>query len=61
MNSLEAGAIGKPVLAGKGSPAPEFSTPNRNSAAQIGICHWAQWALAGLGTCTKKLLGPKRF
>ena len=28
MNSLEAGALGNLVLAGKSSPAPEFSTQN---------------------------------
>ena len=28
MNSLEEDALGNPVLAGKSSPAPEFSTPN---------------------------------
>ena len=64
MNSLEAGALGNQVLAGKSSPAPEFSTPNWKysaTAAQMGISHWALWALAGLGTGTKKLQGPKQF
>ena len=65
MNSIEAGALGNPVLAGKSSPAPEFSTPNWKysaTAAQMRISHWALWAImAGLGTGTKKLPGPKQF
>ena len=64
MNSLEAGALGKQVLAGKSSLAPEFSTPNWKysaTAAQMGISHWELWALDGLGTGTKKLQGQKQF
>ena len=64
MNSLEAGALGNPVLAGKSSPAPEFSISKWKysaTAAQMGISHWALWALAGLGTGTKKLPGQKQF
>ena len=47
MNSLEAGALGNPVLAGKSSPAPEFSISKCKysaTAAQMGISHWALWA-----------------
>ena len=53
-----------PVLVGESSPAPEFSTSKWKysaTAAKMGISHWALWALAGLGTCTKKQQGPKQF
>ena len=45
------------VACAEGAAGPR---PQR-AAAQMGISHWALWALAGLGTGTKKLPGPKQF